>query len=573
MRRDAPPINTAADLNGRRLAVLKDSRAHEYARRQNWNLQYVDVHSLADAVDAVHDGRADVLLATKLVTLHQVQTLGYDNVVATPLQLPAFAYREHFGVQKGDAKLLAQLNEGLLAVYKDGTYNQLHERWVGPLEPRKISWRDLRPYLPLFLFLTAGTLGGFLWQRRLLRRLARQAAALGQSEERLRLVFEGSQDAFWDWDVTSGEVLRSPHWAGMLGYAPEEIGPGRAPFLSLLHPDDQVKTQAFENSVRAGQDQFAFELRMRAKSGEWKWILDRGKVVARDPVTGAPLRMTGTHTDITERKAREAEADKLQSKMQEAQKLESLGVLAGGIAHDFNNLLTVILGNSALARLESADSSVNAARLDSVVAAANRAAELCHQLLAYAGKGSYAVERINLNELVTETARLLELSISKQARLEFRLAPDLPKIGADRAQLRQVIMNLVINASEALDHKSGTIRIATTPVTLPLPASAATPPLSELVPGDYVCLEITDTGSGMTPEVLGRIFDPFFTTKFTGRGLGLPAVLGIVRTHGGALKVQSTSGQGSTFRVYLPVSSRHTDVPFPPVCNLPPAGA
>ena len=564
MRRGTPVINSPADLAGRRLAVLRDSRAHDYARQQNWGMQFVFVPTLSEAVEAVHDGRADGLLATSLITKHLIEARGYTDVLPATLSLPDFDYHERFGVQKNDVELLAQLDEGLVLVNRNGTYDRLYEEWLEPLEPRQLAWRDLQPYLPLFLLLTLVTLGGLLWQRRLLRRLARQAGALRQSEEQLQLIFEGSQDAFWDWDMPSGRVQRSPRWTTTLGYTPEEIGPQRQAFLDLVHPADRAKSTEFEQRIRQGQDKFEVELRLKSKSGDWRWILERGKVVARDPATGVPLRLTGTHTDITERKSQEAEADKLQNKMQEAQKLESLGVLAGGIAHDFNNLLTVILGNSALARLESGDSSVNAARLDSVVAAANRAAELCHQLLAYAGKGSYAVERINLNELVTETTRLLELSISKQARLEFNLSPLLPKIEADRSQLRQVIMNLVINASEALDYKSGTVGISTTLATLPLSETASTPPMPELMPGDYVCLAVTDTGSGMTPEVLARIFDPFFTTKFTGRGLGLPAVLGIVRTHGGILKVQSNYGEGSTFRVYLPVSARQTQAPFRP---------
>jgi PAS domain S-box-containing protein len=352
----------------------------------------------------------------------------------------------------------------------------------------------------------------------------------------------------------------------MLGYTLAEIGQDRIFFLELIHPDDRPRVLAAVQRMNESQDHYTHEFRMRAKSGDWKWILDRGKVVARDPATGNPSRITGTHTDITTRKLAEETADKLEQKMQEAQKLESLGVLAGGIAHDFNNLLSVVLGNASLARLEAAETPANAARLDSIVTAANRAAELCRQLLAYAGKGSFSLTRLNLNALITETTRLLELSISKQARLEFALAPALPAIEADASQLRQIIMNLVINASEALgEHNAGTIRLATTVVRLPQPGAASLGPVAELAPGDYVCTEISDTGSGMTPDVLGRIFDPFFTTKFTGRGLGLAAVLGIVRTHQGALRVTSIPGHGSTFHIYLPVSQSQTLHPLPMV--------
>ncbi len=561
-RRNSPAVRSIADLRGRRLAVPPDSRAHEYARQQGWGVEFVFGANLQACVQLVHEGRADLLLASSIVTDQLLRAGGLADITAANLQFPDFDYREHFGVRPDDNELLAQLNEGLLTAHRRGTYDQLYEKWVGPLEPHRLNWRDIQPYLPVLTALALAILGVFLWQRRLLDQLSRQAGEIRQKEERLRLVFEGSQDAFWDWDVRTDRVLRSPRWAGMLGYTLEEIGLHRQSFLNLVHPDDQAGVLADEKEIWLGRDQFAFEFRLRAKSGEWKWILDRGKVVARSPAAGEPLRIIGTHTDITGRKLAAEEADKLQRKMQEAQKLESLGVLAGGIAHDFNNLLTVILGNGALARLETKDPAVTATHLDAILTAANHASDLCRQLLAYAGKGSYTIQRINLNDLVTETTSLLELSLSKQAKLEFVLLPAMPKIDADPAQVRQVVMNLVMNAAEAIGDQAGTIRVSTTLVILPRPGIDTIPAMAEMEAGSYVCVEIADTGCGMKPEVLGRIFDPFFTTKFTGRGLGLAAVIGIMRTHHGALRVQSTPGKGTTFGVYLPVSSWQTRHPF-----------
>ena len=295
----------------------------------------------------------------------------------------------------------------------------------------------------------------------------------------------------------------------MLGYAPGEIDGDRASFHKLVHPDDRRMVVSEEELIWTGRhDHFSREFRMQARSGEWKWILDRGKVVARDPATGLPRRVTGTHTDITARKLAAEEADKLQHKMLETQKLESLGVLAGGIAHDFNNLLTVILGNSTLARMEAAESPSNRARLDSVVTAAHRAAELCHQLLAYAGKGSYVLgpTDINLNDIVTETTRLLELSISKQALSKFDARHRrCPRIEADPSQIRQVIMNLVTNASEALAQNPGAIRICTAVVTLPLADEIGPMPEAEISPG-RLCVPCRSptTGCGMTPRRCSR---------------------------------------------------------------------
>jgi PAS domain S-box-containing protein len=561
--RDRVTVRTTADLRGLRLAVIKNAITHEYALKQSWGVVIQPYDSLGECVQAVDRGEVDASLGTQLVTDYQIRIQGLKHVERSELTIPGISYDLCYAVQPGNKALLAKLNQGLLNLRLNRDHEVLHEKWLGPLERQKLRWRDVQPFLPPVTAFLIAVLGVLLWQRRLLMRVSHQATAIRENEERLQLVFEGSQDAFWDWDVKSGRVMRSPRWAGMLGYTLEEIGRGRGSFLDRIHPDDLPLIVADEKLLETGKDQYAHEFRMRAKSGEWKWILDRGKVVSRDPATGKPLRIAGTHTDITARKQAEEAADKLEQKMQETQKLESLGVLAGGIAHDFNNLLSVVLGNASLARLEAAETPANAARLDSIITAANRAAELCRQLLAYAGKGSYSIVRLNLNELITETTRLLELSISKQAKLEYALAPALPTIEADASQLRQIVMNLVINASDALgEHTAGVIRLMTSVVHLPLRTADSPGPEAELAPGPYVCMEISDTGCGMTPEVLARIFDPFFSTKFTGRGLGLAAVMGIVRTHNGALRVFSTPGKGSTFRIYLPVSQTQTTHPF-----------
>ncbi len=561
-RRGGPTIHKVADLRGRSIAVIRNAITHEYARAQDWSAEIRTFESLGDCLLAVDRGECDAMIGMQLVSDYEIKRLGLTRITRSGLALPGINYQFCFAVQPGQKELLARINLGLYRLHLNRRIEALHEKWLGELEPRQLRWRDLQPYLPLAALVAAAALGAFLWQRRLLTRLSRQARSIRENEERLQLVFEGSRDAFWDWDVARGHILRSPRWTGMLGYQPDEIGPGRDGFRALIHPADLDAILASEEQLRTGKDHFGHEFRLKAKSGDWKWILDRGKVVARDPVTGEPRRITGTHTDVTERKLAEAVAEKLHHKMQQTQKLESLGVMAGGVAHDFNNLLTVIIGNATLARLEAGESDANRERLESVILSGRHAADLCHQLLAYAGKGSFKTERINLNELITETIRLLEMSIGKKASLEFALAADLPQNEADASQIRQVIMNLVINAAEAFPGPPGTIRLATTAVTLGPPAPGESAAMIEVVPGDYVCLQVTDTGAGMTAEVLARIFDPFFTTKFTGRGLGLAAVLGIVRAHHGNLKVGSKPGQGSTFRIYLPIVQHDTVHPF-----------
>ncbi|HEU4952036.1 MAG TPA: response regulator [Holophagaceae bacterium] len=248
------------------------------------------------------------------------------------------------------------------------------------------------------------------------------------------------------------------------------------------------------------------------------------------------------------------EERKAQLVRQESQKLESLGLLAGGVAHDFNNLLTAMLGNLNLAQVRlPADSGAQThlANLESTVV---RASELTRQLLAYSGKGHFVVKSVDLSRAVREIGHLLSVTIPKRIHVAYQLEEGLPPVEADPAQLQQVVMNLVTNAAEAIGDREGAIRIATGTQTLDERYILTTFPGQPIGPGDYVTLEVSDDGQGMTPEVLSRIFDPFFSTKASGRGLGLSAMLGILRGHRGGLKVYTEPGGGSSFKLFFPAS-------------------
>jgi signal transduction histidine kinase/CheY-like chemotaxis protein len=264
---------------------------------------------------------------------------------------------------------------------------------------------------------------------------------------------------------------------------------------------------------------------------------------------------------IAERDSAEEERRKIEAQVLQTQKLESLGVLAGGIAHDFNNLLTGVLGHASLA-MELLPAAAPAFPLiERVERAALRAAELTRQMLAYVGRGVLSVEPLDLNQVVTEMVDLLDVSRSKKATLEYHLADALPAIEADAANIRQVVMNLITNASEALGDGCGTISVATGVRQCDEPYLHESWLHESLPAGPYVFLEIVDTGCGMDRQTLQRIFDPFFTTKFTGRGLGLAAVLGIVRRHRGAIKVESTPSSGTTVRVLFPLAKLPSAAP------------
>jgi signal transduction histidine kinase/CheY-like chemotaxis protein len=240
------------------------------------------------------------------------------------------------------------------------------------------------------------------------------------------------------------------------------------------------------------------------------------------------------------------------------QKLESIGVLAGGIAHDFNNLLHVVLGNADIALSNLPSGSPARGPVEEVVRATLRAADLTRQLLAYSGKGAFVVRELDLSTEVREMATLLRTSISKQATLNWELSSTLPAVSADPTQIRQIVMNLITNASDSLGEGGGTITLRTGVARLDeLGRQGFGFPLEGEIPvpsgtSSLVFLEIGDTGTGMTPDTLSRIFDPFFSTKFTGRGLGLAAVMGIVRSHKGLIRVRTAPGEGTAFRVLLP---------------------
>lgn len=283
--------------------------------------------------------------------------------------------------------------------------------------------------------------------------------------------------------------------------------------------------------------------------------METSKIPMHDD-SGNVIGVLGTWQDISERIRAEEERRKLDAQLQHTQKLESLGVLAGGIAHDFNNLLTSILGYADLALMELPPQSSTRHLLEEVIDGARRAAELTNQMLAYSGKGRFIVQPTDLSEIVESVRRLLQVSISKKCVLQCHLSPGLPAIEADSAQLRQVVMNLIINASEAIGDNSGliTVRTSTEPCSR---ADLARAHLGEFLDeGNYVCLQVADNGAGMSQETVAKIFDPFFTTKFTGRGLGLAAVLGIVRGHRGAIQVTSELGKGTTFKVMLPSTAQ-----------------
>jgi PAS domain S-box-containing protein len=374
-----------------------------------------------------------------------------------------------------------------------------------------------------------------------------------QAEEALRAergLFVGGPVMVLKWRTGEGWPVDyvSPNIQAILGYSADDLVSGRVSYNSLVHPDDVVGIHEAAAAFKAqGLNHYEQQYRLRTAKGEYRWFYDFSVAVASHGAD--PGYHLGYLLDLTDRRRAE-------EALRQTQKLESLGVLAGGIAHDFNNLLTVVLGNLNLAQLKLEDASQARPYLANMEAAILRATELTKQMLAYSGRGHFEVRPHDLNTVVRDLTHLLEVSISKKIRLHLELAPDLPAIQADAAQFQQVVMNLVTNASDAIGDQEGAIHITTSAPDLDTSTLRHEFRLEAPRPGRHVVLEVEDTGCGMTPEVMERIFDPFFTTKATGRGLGLSAMLGILRGHGAGLNIHSQVGRGTRFRLCFPAMEK-----------------
>ena len=392
---------------------------------------------------------------------------------------------------------------------------------------------------------------------------AKKAAerALRGSEERFKFVARAVSDAVWDWDLGANTLWWNEGFLATFGYSASEIEPGIESWTDRIHPDEASQVlEGIHHAIDGGTDTWNAEYRFRRKDGTYASVSDRGYIV-RD-AAGKGVRMVGGMRDLTEQK-------KLEAQYLRAQRMESIGTLAGGIAHDLNNVLAPILMSIELLKLDSANDPGRNKILDTIHLSCRRGADLVHQVLSFARGVDGQRVAIRLRHLIDDLEGMIGETFPRNIQIVTQVADDLWPVTGDPTQLHQVLLNLAVNARDAMPH-GGQLTIAASNITHDAQYAGTSP---EAEAGPHVLLQVTDTGCGIPPEVRDRIFEPFFTTKELGKGtgLGLATVHAIVKSHGGFVTVDSEVGRGTTFNIHLPAEPalRTSEAPLPPGVELP----
>lgn len=379
----------------------------------------------------------------------------------------------------------------------------------------------------------------------------RTEVAIARNHERMTHTQKIARVGSWEWEPETNHVMWSEGMLDILGIDADTFSGTMDEALQFIHPEDRTLVAETARRTLETGEPYPIEYRGIRQDGKVRHLWAVGKAM-RDE-SGAVVTVFGTVQDITARKRVEAERRDLESRLMQTQKQESLGALAGGIAHDFNNMLMGILGNVSVARLLGGDNGQLQTPLTHIERSAERAAHMSRQMLTYSGRNVLRRRPLDINDVVGAARADMERLAGPHIHVDYDLSPDLPACSVDEKELRQGILNLVLNAVEALDHSEGRVTLRTHRCELDESRLRSMPHATNSHPGEYVAIEIEDEGHGIAEELVPRLFDPFFTSKGMGRGLGLAMVLGIIRSHDGAIGVTSTPGQGASFCLYFPV--------------------
>jgi len=550
-----PDIENGEHLTNKIIAMQRGDYAEEFLKKNKIPVRIVYSKDFAGALELVLKGKAEAMIGDEQIVLFEA-TGAKLNAKFKIVGKPLYEGSNCMAVKRGNEVLLEILNKGIHEAKKRGIFDQIYRKWLGtnPVSEESFFERKRSEIIFVAVLLVVVLLIVAGWNIQLRMMVSLRTMEVKKRESAYRALTENSMDLIIRHDQSLQIIYVNLAAARFVDNRVRDL------HNVTLHQAGFTLEMAkeWEEGIReVFTTNRARRLLLESYSGKDKLWLDCRLV----PEFGAQNQVEtvlSTCRDITETKKAEEDRRILELQMQQAQKLESLGVMAGGIAHDFNNLLTIIRGNAELALMEVSQDAPSRPFLLSIDETTQRAADLCSQLLAYTGKAKFVTKSIDLNALLHETMDLLVVSLAKRASLDLRLKDRLPLIEGDQTQIQQILMNLVLNAAEAVEEKHGIVVIETGFENCETSFIQNISAGSTLTSGTYVYFKILDNGCGMSEQTMSRIFDPFFTTKFTGRGLGLAAVLGIVKSHSGFLRALSTFGEGSEFTVWLPTIENQT---------------
>jgi PAS domain S-box-containing protein len=537
VRKGEISIRSEEDLAGKSIIVLNADLAHDYAIARGWEKQLVPVATNAEGMKLLASGKHDAMLLGKLTGMQTLQKTGLTNIIALPAKA-GFAQKFAFAVPEGQSRLLATINEGLALTKSNGTYDKLYHKWFGIYKTEEVSWRDVWQYILPFVVVCIGIAGYFFYRWRIERETsARKYQDLYDNAPVMFLSVEPQKGAVIDCNQTLLEVT---------GYTREEIV--GHPVSGLYHPDCTDIAKAAFQSFLSNKIVHNVELQLQCKGGRNIDIILNSSAVCNKQ--GAILYSRSSLHDISARKQAEKERRKLQLQLNQAHKMEAIGIMAGGIAHDFNNLLSIVSSNIGLLQHKLPTGDPSREHVELINGATSRAKALVSQILAFSRQEKTELGPVNLARIVEDTLLLLRSTFPATIEIISAINDRQVVINADTTQLQQVLINLCTNSVHAMADK-GLLRINQNAVVL---TAEDLPKTKGLPSGLYAQLSIRDTGTGIEEELLKKIFDPFFTTKAVGQGtgMGLAVTHGIVEQYGGFITVESDPGLGSTFNLYFP---------------------
>lgn len=546
-------LDSIFDLEGKRVSALRGSIYLEGFRtlldQFAIHAEIIEVDEFIDVFAAMEQGESDAGISAQV---HAQRIEGDFAIDKTHIFFSPVKIR--IAAPKGATPQLVSILDKHFKRLKENKSSYYHQRVDYWMNQYSSGSRELPAWLTslILLSLTAALiLAGFVIILR--RSVKAKTNSLQQSEQRFRSLFKLIPIPLCLVKQDGTVSYINDRFIQMFGYTLKDI-PILDDWWPRAYPDKEYRSWvtrtwhlAVTRARKQGRDIEPIEYQITCNNGRVRDVEISGITLDED--------FLATFIDNTERNRLQEEQLQIEQKMLHTQKLESLGVLAGGIAHDFNNILMAVMGNTELAQRRLPEESPALKYLQQVKQAASKAANLANQMLAYSGKGNFLIVPLDLTRTVVEMQQMLQVSISKKVQLIYHLSEKTPSIEADATQIQQIIMNLVINASEAIDEKDGIVDITTGVTACNVSYLKDCWHADELPTGNYVYIEVSDNGAGMDQTTLDNIFEPFFTTKFTGRGLGLAAVQGIVRGHRGTINISSKPENGSTFRILFPASS------------------